>query len=119
MRLAPAWYESFVVDEASSLLGRLDALNSAGLALQHHPPPGPRRPGLVFFDTLSRELKDFFLEASGDGDARVLAVATSGRGVAADEAWSVLDMGASDLIVWDDDAPSVAAEIAARFDRWA
>jgi transcriptional regulator with GAF, ATPase, and Fis domain len=110
-----AWYH--VVGQIDPALAeRIVALRAAGVDLTARRPPNHGGPGIVFFDAITAELCDFLRDVSATGDARVLGVATAARAID-DSAWTLLDAGASDLIVWNR-ATDVASEIAARFERW-
>jgi transcriptional regulator with GAF, ATPase, and Fis domain len=74
-------------------------------------------PGLLFFDTASRELCGLLREISCDGLERVLAIATSRERFDGRSAWPLLAAGASDVFAWDHFADP-ASQIAARLRRW-
>jgi hypothetical protein len=115
MATTGAWYEVFGATEASLVHDHVDTLRSQGLELQRRI-AGHTGPGLVFFEAATSELTRFLHDTAQGGEARVLAVATKPGAVGDDEAWTLLDAGASDLIVWD--RSRIAAEIVARLERW-
>jgi transcriptional regulator with GAF, ATPase, and Fis domain len=117
MRSTAAWYEVFDVRHSSLVQERVDALRAEGIDLRHRPPHAHTGLGIVFFETVTSELNEFLRASTGGGSDRVLAVATEGRGIEDRAAWALLEMGASDLVAWDQ-SPTVTAEIAARFERW-
>jgi hypothetical protein len=113
----PAWYEFFGQADHSATNDPLAALRSAGIALERRGRDG-HGAGIVFFDRITSQLGEFLREVSRGGAERVLAVAMPS---AIDERdgspWTLLQLGASDVIVWDR-SRNTAAEIAARFERW-
>jgi transcriptional regulator with GAF, ATPase, and Fis domain len=78
----------------------------------------PSGPGLIVFDRLDSTVFDHVRLLSRNGLGRVLAVATSSEPLANGAAWSLLKMGASDVITWNGPADTAAA-ICARLRRWA
>ena len=78
----------------------------------------PSGSGLIVFDRLGSSVCDHVRLLSRNGLGRVLVVAISPEPLADGAAWSLLKMGASDVITWDGGAGSTAA-IGARLRRWA
>jgi len=72
--------------------------------------------GIVVFGNISPELCGFLRKASGGGRERIICVSASEETLD-DGIWSLLDAGASDVIVWDD-PDKRAGEIALRLRRW-
>jgi DNA-binding NtrC family response regulator len=83
------------------------------------PPPAPDASdiGLIVFDRISQDVLDL-VRGSSRGGVRILAVGTSPEAVDDMGPWSLLDAGASDVVVRTDDA-SLADEVSARLSRWA
>ena len=73
-------------------------------------------PAVVLFDQLSPALFETVRRISAGGRHRVLAVGVGGSMLPATAHWQLLDIGASDVLAWDDAATS---QIAARVRRWA
>ena len=90
------------------------ALVAAGLDLAHGPVAS--QPGIVCFSDSGDELLDLLREARQSGIA-VLALGASPDAPNPDEAWRLLDAGASDTLVWHDDGSAVL-QILARLERW-
>ena len=78
----------------------------------------PSGPGLVVFDRLGPSVYDQVRQLSRNGLGRVLAVAISAEPLADGSSWSLLKVGASDVIAWNGGADAGAA-ICARLRRWA
>lgn len=83
------------------------------------PPPAPDASdiGLIVFDRISQDVLDL-VRGSSRGGVRILAVGTTPEAVDDMGPWSLLDAGASDVVVRTDDA-SLADEVSARLSRWA
>ena len=95
----------------------LAALRSAGMALERRA-RDDHGAGIVFFNQITSPLGEFVREVSRGGAERVLAVAMPSDTVARDGSpWTLLQRGASDVIVWDR-SRDTAAGIASRFERW-
>jgi len=115
--MAAAWYQYFGRSNAAVAATRVEALRHAGVELSQRRAATPSAPGIVFCDEVTAGLGELLHDLTGDGDARVLVVIGGPDAAQTDAAWTLLDQGASDLIVWDR-AADAAAEIAARIDRW-
>jgi transcriptional regulator with GAF, ATPase, and Fis domain len=72
---------------------------------------------VVVFDQITQQLFDFLRAASRNSLDRVLAIAVSRSTLIGGGAWRLLQVGASDVIAWDNSA-NPAEEVAARFERW-
>jgi transcriptional regulator with GAF, ATPase, and Fis domain len=117
MPATSAWYETFNVSDASLIEKRIGAIRREGVQLERRVPHSLNGPGVVFFDSVSSDLREFLRAASGDGCGRVLGIATEARGVEDEAAWELLETGASDVLAWNrSSAP--AAQVAARLERW-
>ena len=83
------------------------------------PPPAPDASdiGLIVFDRISQDVLDL-VRGSSRGGVRILAIGTTPEAVDDMGPWSLLDAGASDVVVRTDDA-SLADEVSARLSRWA
>lgn len=101
---------SFIEDEVR------EALRKAGLQLQLMEDQLPLGPGVVFFSQIGAVLYQQLRELSANG-RRVLAVASSSRVIEGGVSWSLLEIGASDVLSWEQPAHA-AREIAARLERW-
>ncbi|HEX6037342.1 sigma-54-dependent transcriptional regulator [Longimicrobium sp.] len=113
----PLWFHGFGEVEPFSADPLARALAAAGLSPCPLDGDGARGPGIVVFREVTDELCAFVAEASGGGAERVLAVAADGVPAAA--AWRVLRAGASDVLPRSRPGGDLAAEVAARFGRWA
>jgi transcriptional regulator with GAF, ATPase, and Fis domain len=102
--------DAFDTDDVASVL------QAGGVEVSAVEGSPPGAPVVVFFDEFSPGLFDFIRLSSASGRRRVLAVdvARSKRAPAAQ--WQLLEVGASDVLVWDDAA---AAKVVARVGRWA
>ncbi len=78
----------------------------------------PSGPGLIVFDRLDSSVFDQVRLLSRNGQGRVLAVTFDPEPLANGAAWSLLKMGASDVVAWNNGTDSTAA-ICARLSRWA
>ena len=108
------WYHAFDDGPASDPLpGELAA---AGLAPTPRDRDEPEGPGIVAFREVSDGLCECIHEASRGGAERVLAVAASPAVLADGAGWRLLRAGASDVLARG--RPSLAGEVAARFQRW-
>jgi transcriptional regulator with GAF, ATPase, and Fis domain len=114
---APLWFHGFGEAEPFSADPLARGLAAAGVSLYPLDGAGPRGPGIVVFREVSDELCAFVGEASAGGAERVLAVAADGLSAAT--AWRLLRAGASDVLPRSRPGGDPAAEVAARFGRWA
>jgi transcriptional regulator with GAF, ATPase, and Fis domain len=112
------WRQCLLAERAAVPATILDALASVGVRTYQPEPDSSSGSGIVFFDRLAPDLFDLVRAASCGGIERVLAVALGDATLTVDAAWRLLLAGASDVIVWDQHEQP-AAEIAARFERWA
>ncbi|HEX7089440.1 MAG TPA: sigma 54-interacting transcriptional regulator [Longimicrobiales bacterium] len=103
--------------DAGDTARALESLARAGIELCPLDAGHAPGPGLILFDRLTPETYELVREASRAGLERVLAVAMDGAALADGEGWSLLQLGASDVLAWDR-SPDAAAQIAARFERW-
>lgn len=81
-------------------------------------PSGRAGPGIVVFDKPTVEVREWIRAASRCGLERVVALATLPRHGCHDDDWALLAAGAADVLSWDPGAHP-AAQLAARFERWA
>jgi transcriptional regulator with GAF, ATPase, and Fis domain len=115
----PLWYHGFGAVEPFSADPLARGLAAAGLSPYPLGGETPRGPGIVVFGEVDDELCGFVREASGAGAERVLAVAAAPEALAAGGAWRLMRAGASDVLPRDRGDGGAAAEVAARFARWA
>ncbi|HEX6625206.1 MAG TPA: sigma 54-interacting transcriptional regulator [Pyrinomonadaceae bacterium] len=113
------WYDSLPGDGAATayIQAALEQLRGVGLvplAVDRGDPP--RGVSVVFFDAVGPKLFDLLRAASRNGSAPVLAVARA-RAALGDNAWRLLQAGASDVLVWEG-AGDPAGDVAARVERW-
>jgi len=73
--------------------------------------------GIILFNKVNQQVREFLHEVGHNGLNRVLAVATSTSPLDSDLAWQLLQAGASDAIAWCHSENPVE-EIFARFKRW-
>lgn len=73
-------------------------------------------PGIVIVSAADAQCCDQIRELSRGGEAHVLAIYASERSLACDEAWSLLQAGAADVVEWATD--NAAHSIVARLTRW-
>ncbi|WP_437314167.1 sigma 54-interacting transcriptional regulator [Sorangium sp. So ce385] len=113
------WFYSFASDDVLERSSMVQALLGAGIkAVPRGSGSGSAQaPGIVVFHELSEELLDFLQEQSRNGLTRVLAIALVRSSLSGGGAWTVLQHGASDVIVWEPSA-AVAQQVAARIERW-
>jgi transcriptional regulator with GAF, ATPase, and Fis domain len=114
-----AWLASFLLDEPPVAAEVAAGLAAAGLAVA---PVAIAReliagPGIVLFDRLSAEVAAAVASFSRRGLERVLAIATAPSALGAGDMWRLLELGAADVLVWEDRSTARAA--AARLRRWA
>ena len=118
MQPTEAWFSFVGQDDHKVDTTIIEGLAHAGVRT-HAPkldPPGS--PGLVFFETYSRQLCDYLHSASRNGLERILAIATSRAAMIGGCAWDLLQAGASDVLTWDQ-SRDCSAHVAARLTRWA
>ena len=111
------WYEAFGSVDAGIVAEHVTVLRSLGLTLEARPAGSTPAPGIVFFDALTPQLNLYLQRTAGSGADRVLAVASDAAVTAHESAWTLLESGASELLVWDETHDPSAA-IAARISRW-
>jgi transcriptional regulator with GAF, ATPase, and Fis domain len=116
---APLWFHGFGAVETFSADPLARGLAGAGWSPYPLNGEGPRGPGVVVFDEVTDDLCAFVREASGGGAERVLAVAAEPRALADGGAWRLVREGASDVLPRTRPGGDTAAEVAARFGRWA
>jgi transcriptional regulator with GAF, ATPase, and Fis domain len=111
------WYRSIVKGTATGIPVALAMLRSVGLR------PAPLSDdatecglGLIFFDSVTQELYELLRGLSRSSSSHVLAVALS-REALADNAWRLLQAGATDVLVWGKPEETAGA-VAARIERW-
>jgi transcriptional regulator with GAF, ATPase, and Fis domain len=73
---------------------------------------------MVVFDQVSPATLLAIGEASGGGRVRAIAIATTQAALGDAGVWRLLQSGACDVLVWDEDT-NPAAHVAARLERWA
>jgi transcriptional regulator with GAF, ATPase, and Fis domain len=95
----------------------VDALSEAGLATKPFE-PGAGGACVLFIDHINPRHLDLLREISIDGLERVLAISPTGSALSSEDAWRLLEAGASDVFAWNHSA-NPAAEVAERFERWA
>jgi transcriptional regulator with GAF, ATPase, and Fis domain len=98
-----------VVDEQLRRVG----IESFRLGLQVSPGPG-----ILLFDAVTQELRDGIQRLSNFGLERLLAIVERSSLLKGADVWAVLKSGASDVFAWDH-SENPAAEVDARFRRWA
>ncbi|HLL81067.1 MAG TPA: sigma 54-interacting transcriptional regulator, partial [Longimicrobium sp.] len=109
------WYHAY--DGGPTASDPLPAeLAAAGLTPSPRDRDEPEGPGIVAFREVSDGLCECIHEASRGGGERVLAVAASPAALADGAGWRLLRAGASDVLARG--RASLAAEVAARFQRW-
>jgi transcriptional regulator with GAF, ATPase, and Fis domain len=116
---APLWFHGFGAVETFSADPLARGLAGAGWSPYPLNGEGPRGPGVVVFDEVTDDLCAFVREASGGGAERVLAVAAEPRALADGGAWRLVREGASAELPRTRPGGDTAAEVAARFGRWA
>ena len=99
------------VRSLTSALSQLDII-TADLADAH--PPGP---GIVIFEALTDEVRGAVRQLSRTGYDRVLALAAKGCALSSEAAWELIEVGAADVLVWDDCSDPITT-IVARIERW-
>ena len=70
-----AWYEILGSAHAARAAECVDALRTVGVDVRPQQPHQAGGPGLVFFHSVTSELRDALRDAAGDGNERVLAIA--------------------------------------------
>src|SRR5262249_13845952 len=93
-----------------------DSLARAAVHTHSLDPDRPGGPGIVVFGESTPRLCEFLREVSNGGLDRVLALAISRVALEGDNSWRLLQAGASDVLVWDQD--TMPAQVAARLERW-
>jgi transcriptional regulator with GAF, ATPase, and Fis domain len=93
------------------------ALTRAGVTTELLIPDALLGCGVLCFRDVSAHLIDFVREFSHNGLTRVLAVKVSSGPLLPEQAWRLIEAGASDVLAWEelDDAGLV---VAARLERW-
>jgi transcriptional regulator with GAF, ATPase, and Fis domain len=94
----------------------LGALREAGVDVEPVD-GGSTGPGVIFFDTVSRELCDLVQATSQEGGERIIAIGSEPQALDDGASWRVIGAGASDVIAWGDTKRS-AQHVAARLERW-
>ena len=81
--------------------------------IQNH----PGRLGVCFASEVTQEFREFIVSTSAGGSDHIIAVVRL-QGPASDAAaWDLLELGASDVLVWTE-PDNVVEQIRARFERW-
>jgi len=93
-------------------------LERAGIAVDSRCPDRPCTAGLLFFDRASPAVQGSLRGLSDGGRVRVLAIAAPGAERRPDDAWRLLEAGASDVLTWREASESQAAAIVERLERW-
>ena len=109
-----AWLQMLHPEDVLSHAHVTAALCRTGIEYTRRTAPADG-PGIVFFNDVTPAVYAILREATDNCRERVIAVATS-REAAATHAWTILQAGASDLLVWRSDA--TAGSIFERLERW-
>jgi transcriptional regulator with GAF, ATPase, and Fis domain len=96
----------------------LALLARASVATHDAPIEQLEGPGLILFDRFTPRLFDVLQAARRAGCARVLVVSLDSEALPAAGVWRLLSSGAADVVSWAHH-PDPAADVAARFERWA
>jgi transcriptional regulator with GAF, ATPase, and Fis domain len=99
------------------MLAVAEALECAGVTTSSLNLAAPSGPGVLCFSAISQHLCEFLCELSRNGIERVIAVALPATHMANQDAWRLIQAGASDVLAWDSVA-TPATVIAARLERW-
>lgn len=110
-----AWVHFFSEFDEETRSGITQSLKDAGISLRPLDFERPGGAGIVFFDTMSRELCDCLREIHRRGSGQTLAVALCELPSA--DAWKLLESGASDVLDRLS-SPLWAQQVAARVERW-
>jgi transcriptional regulator with GAF, ATPase, and Fis domain len=116
--MATVWHFFVGGDSASHRAAIVQSLTGEGVSTQPLATEDASGPGVFFFDQLDERVCQLVQHLSRNGRERILAVAISRRALIGEGAWRLLRNGASDVLAWDH-SQNPAAEIAARFQRWA
>jgi transcriptional regulator with GAF, ATPase, and Fis domain len=107
--------------DPSALQAIVDGLARVGIDVDPERTGGqqvlPFDPCVVVFDALTPDVSQELRTAGSWGRERVIAIATSTAAFDSADAWSLLEWGASDVLVWDANTDA-STEVAARLDRW-
>jgi transcriptional regulator with GAF, ATPase, and Fis domain len=115
----PAVWRHVVLEDRRDAAGPvLESLARAGLASYDAPLDALDGAGLVLFDRFTPRLFEVLQAASRAGLVRVLAVSLDPARPPPPAAWQLLTSGAADVVSWGHHAHP-AADVAARFERWA
>ncbi len=118
-----AWWYSFIDEPESNQSGSLSgaiaqALEQDGVALKaYNARSGGQIPGLVILAGLKPGICEWIRRASRDGSERVLALTPQENSLHGQDAWRLMQAGASDVLAWDS-LSDPGAVVAARLQRW-
>jgi DNA-binding NtrC family response regulator len=107
---------SFVTSEAAAAASSVRSALADIVSAPPPPVPDGSDIGLIVFDRVSADVLDL-VRGSSRGGVRILAVGTSPEAIEDIGPWPLLDAGASDVVVWMDDA-GLADQVSARLTRW-
>jgi transcriptional regulator with GAF, ATPase, and Fis domain len=117
MMVTSAWTHALSPSCASFEETVAASLEAAGVATSDLRSAGPTGAGILLLTDYTAEACAFIRAATSARDVRVLVVVQDGSRLTSDELWRLLDAGASDALIWQDDA-SPGDVIAARLERW-
>lgn len=111
------WLHSLCATKTKSVQAICDCLAKSGIAFQQLTPDNEFGPGIILLAEVTAEICSLVHTFSNNGSRRVLVLAESSTAISNDDAWQVLDAGASDILFWDE-LSSPGEVISARLQRW-
>jgi transcriptional regulator with GAF, ATPase, and Fis domain len=114
--LRSAWIQC--LGRANCTEAVVTALANAGVEARSLDGEFARGPGVLVFDYVGQELFQRLRTLSRSGQERVLVLAAYPSLLRNNDAWQLLDAGASDVLSWEEASEPVVQQMAARLKRW-
>lgn len=111
------WVHALCLDSSLSEATVLTCLQQVNITATPHVPEQPSGIGILITTTITAATGDAVRTLSCHGAERLLVLATGDQALDNSDVWSLLQAGASDVLIWSDLADP-AAMMAARLQRW-
>jgi DNA-binding NtrC family response regulator len=111
------WLCSLCPSDSLHLETVVSCLNQAQIATSEMRSYDIQGPGIVILSDITPEICEFVDSISRNGTERILVLVAEKAALARDDAWRILQAGASDILVWND-LPDPGSVIAGRLKRW-
>ena len=116
-KVARIWVHNLCTDNKLSEAMVIARLQQAGVIATPRQAVAQSGPALLLVPTITPDVEAVIRTMSRQGAERILVLLVGDGGPDKYDAWSVLEAGASDLLIWSD-SPDPAAVILARLQRW-